>query len=46
MQQIIFRTQSPQMTLTLNDVGTSKIEYAKNYSDSGDEEPQTTFPKP
>lgn len=45
MQQIIFRTQSPQMTLTLNDVGTSKIEYAKNYSDSGDEEPQTTTEK-
>lgn len=41
MQQIIFRTQSPQMALTLNDGGTSKIEYSKNYSEAGEEEPHT-----
>lgn len=42
MQQIVFRTLSPQMTLTLNDAGTSKIEYTKNYTETGDEEPGTT----
>lgn len=41
MQQIVFRIQSPQMAITLNDVGSSKIEYSRNYSEAGGEEPHT-----